>query len=141
MSTVDDTTGSLRLKKGKQRKEEARWRKNNGDSVKMIKYFYRYSDYSIQAIAEHLSMPLGKVQKIVDELIKNDALEAFIEESTTRVEKIMSEDVISLDYSMSVVDAIALMAKNEVGSIVVTKREDDDNLFDGRKTRRLSSTC
>jgi hypothetical protein len=53
----------------------------------------------MQAIAEHLSMPLSKVQKIVDELIKSDASEAFIEESTTRVKKIMSEDVISLDYS------------------------------------------
>ena len=52
-------------------------------------------------------MPISKVQKIVDELIKSDALEAFIEESTIRVEKIMSEDVISLDYSKTVVDAAA----------------------------------
>jgi CBS domain-containing protein len=139
MSTIDDTTSNLQLKKGKQRKKEARWRENNSSTVEMIKYFYRYSDYSIQAIAEHLSMPLGKVQKIVDELIKSDALEAFLEESTTRVEKIMSEDVISLDYSKSVVDAAALMAKNEIGSIIVTKRGDDD-VFDGRKTRRHSRT-
>jgi predicted transcriptional regulator len=104
----------------------------------MIKYFYRYSDYSIQAIAEHLSMPLSKVQKIVDELIKRDALDAFIEESTTRVEKMMSEDVISLDYSKAVVDAAAVMAKNKVGSIIVTKsRKDDDDV---RKTRRHSGT-
>jgi CBS domain-containing protein len=119
MSTVDDTTSNLQLKKGKQRKKEARWQENNGNAAEMINYFYRYSDYSTQAIAEHLSMPLGKVQKIVDELIKSDALEAFIEESTTKVEKIMSEDVISLDYSKSVVDAAALMAKNEIGSIIV----------------------
>lgn len=75
--------------------------------MEIIKYFYRYSDYSTEAIAEHLSMPISKVQEIVDELIKNDALEAFIEESTTRVEKIMSENVFSLDYSKTVVDAAA----------------------------------
>jgi CBS domain-containing protein len=110
---------------------------DDSNKVEIIKYFYRYSDYSIQAIAEHVSMPISKVQKIVDELIKSNALEAFIEESTTRVEKIMSEDVISLDYSKSVVDAAALMAKNEIGSIIVTKRSDDD---DDNKTKRSSST-
>jgi CBS domain-containing protein len=140
MSTVDDTTSNLQLKKGKQRKKEARWRENNGNTVEMIKYFYRYSDYSMQAIAEHLSMPLGKVQKIVDELTKSDALEAFIEESTTRVEKIMSEDVISLDYSKSVVDATALMAKNEVGSIIVTRRSDDNTNIHNKKRRSSSIT-
>ena len=59
---------NLQLKKGELRKKEARWQKNNGNAVEMIKYFYRYSDYSMQAIAEHLSMPLSKVKKIVDEL-------------------------------------------------------------------------
>ena len=59
---------NLQLKKGELRKKEARWKKNNGNAVEMIKYFYRYSDYSMQAIAEHLSMPLSKVKKIVDEL-------------------------------------------------------------------------
>ena len=104
MRTVDGKTSNLHLKKDKRRKKEDRWQENNGNKVEIIKYFYRYSDYSVQAIAEHLSMPVSKVQDIVDELIKSDALEAFIEESTTRVEKIMSEDVISLDYSKSVVD-------------------------------------
>lgn len=104
MSTVDGKTSNLHLKKDKQRKKEVRWQGDNSNKVEMIKYFYRYSDYSMQAIAEHLSMPISKVQKIVDELIKSDALEAFIEESTIRVEKIMSEDVISLDYSKTVAD-------------------------------------
>lgn len=43
---------NLQLKKGELRKKEARWKKNNGNAV----------------IAEHLSMPLSKVKKIVDEL-------------------------------------------------------------------------
>lgn len=32
-------------------------------------------------------MPISKVQEIVDELIKSDALDTFIEESSIRVEK------------------------------------------------------
>jgi CBS domain-containing protein/predicted transcriptional regulator len=137
MSTVDDKASNLHLKKDKQRKEEVRWQRDNSNKAEMIKYFYRYSDYSMQAIADHLSLPLNKVQKIVDELIKSEALEAFIEESTTRVEKIMSEDVISLDYSKSVVDAAALMAKNEIGSIIVTK--DSDKNDNGNQARRKLS--
>jgi CBS domain-containing protein/predicted transcriptional regulator len=127
MRPDDGDTSNLHLKKDKQRKNENRWQENYSDKGERIKYLYRYSDYSTQAIAEHLSMPISNVQEIVDELIKSDALEAFIEESTTRVEKIMSEDVISLDYSKSVVDAAALMAKNEIGSIIVTKRSDGDD--------------
>ena len=49
----------------------------------------------------------------------------------------MSGDVISLDYSSSVVDAAALTAKNEVGSIIVTRSSDDS---DDDKTRRNPST-
>jgi CBS domain-containing protein len=120
----------LHLKKDKHRVNENRWQEDNSNKVEIIKYFYRYSDYSTEAIAEHLSMPISKVQEILDELIKNDALEAFIEESTTRVEKIMSENVFSLDYSKTIVDAAALMAKYEIGSIIVTKRGDDDHDHD-----------
>jgi CBS domain-containing protein len=140
MSTVDGKTSNLHLKKDKRRKKEDRWQEKNGNKVEIIKYFYRYSDYSVQAIAEHLSMPVSKVQDIVDELIKSDALEAFIEESTTRVEKIMSEDVISLDYYKSVVDAAALMTKNEVGSIIVTRRSDDNTDIHNKKRRSSSIT-
>lgn len=112
------------LYQGEEKHRKIQLGRNRNDSNKgeIIRYFYRYSDYSIQAIAEHLSLPVGEVQEIVDELIKSDALEAFVEESTTRVEKIMSTDVISLDYYKTVVDAAALMAKNEIGSIIVTKR-------------------
>ena len=127
----------MHRKKDKLRENENRWQEDNSNNMEIIKYFYRYSDYSTQAIAEHLSMPISKVQEIVDELIKNDALEAFIEESTTRVEKIMSENVISLDYSKSVVDAAALMAKYEIGSIIVTRHSDDDH--DHNKTGAPSS--
>ena len=137
MSTVDGKTSNLHLKKDKQRKKEVRRQGDNSNKVEMIKHFYRYSDYSMQAIAEHLSMPLSKVQKIVDESIKSDALDAFIEESTTRVEKIMSDDVISLDYSKTVVDAAALMAQNEIGSIIVTKDSGKDN--NGNQARRKPS--
>jgi CBS domain-containing protein len=53
----------------------------------------------------------------------------------------MSEDVVSLDYSSSIVDAASLMAKNEIGSIIVTKRRDDDDVGDDSRTRRHPSTA
>jgi CBS domain-containing protein len=128
------------MNEDKQIGNEDRNKENYANKVEVIKYFYRYSDYSTQAIAGHVAMPISRVQEIVDNLIKSDALEAFIEESTTRVEKIMSEDVISLDYSSSVVDAAELMAKNEIGSIIVTKRRDNDDVGDGNRMKQHPGT-
>jgi hypothetical protein len=62
-------------------------KKTNNNKGDIIKYFYRYSDYSTKAIAQHIRMPVDEVQEIIDGLIKTDALEALVEESTTRVEK------------------------------------------------------
>lgn len=131
----------MHMNEDEQEGNEDKNQKNYANKVEVIKYFYRYSDFSTQAIAEHVSMPISKVQEIVDELIKSDALEAFIEESTTRVEKIMSEDVVSLDYSSSIVDAASLMAKDDIGSIIVTKGRDHDNVGDASRTRRYPSTA
>jgi CBS domain-containing protein len=92
---------------------------NNKEDI--IKYFYRYSDYSAEAIAQRIRMPVNEVQKIIDGLIKADALEALVEESTARVEKIMTPNIASLDYFKTVIDAATLMAQKEIGSIIVTK--------------------
>jgi predicted transcriptional regulator len=92
--------------------------KKNNNKKDVIKYFYRYST---EAIAQHIRMPVDKVQEIIDDLIKADALEAFVEESTTRVEKIMTLHIASLDYFKTVIDAATLMAQKEIGSIIVTK--------------------
>ena len=54
-------------------------------------------------------------------LIKADALEALVEESMARVEKIMTPNIASLDYFKTVIDAAKLMAQKEIGSIIVTK--------------------
>jgi DNA-binding transcriptional regulator LsrR (DeoR family) len=90
---------------------------------KKIATLYRYSDLSAEAIAQQVGMDANEVQKIVDNLIKKDALEVIIEQSITRVEKIMSPIVLSLDCSKTVREAAALMAEKEIGSVLVTKGE------------------
>jgi hypothetical protein len=84
MSTNNGDVDNMNMDEDEQIRNEDRNQENYANKAEVIKYFYRYSDFSTQAIAEHVSMPISKVQEIVDELIKSDALEAFIEESTTR---------------------------------------------------------
>ena len=86
-----------------------------------IANLYRYSDLSVDAIARQVDMDVNDVQKVVDDLIKNDALEVVIDQSATRVEKIMTPIVITLDCSKLASEAAALMAQKEIGSIIVTK--------------------
>lgn len=86
-----------------------------------IKNFYRYSDLSFGVIAKQLHMSLAEVQEIINQMIESDALELAIEKSTTHVAKIMTPDVVTLDYSKTAYDAAVLMAEKEVGCIVITK--------------------
>lgn len=86
-----------------------------------ITNLYRYSDLSVQAIAQQVDMEENIVQQLVDNLMKNDAMEVLIEQSITNVDKIMSPIVISLDCSKTPREAAVLMADNNVGSVVVTK--------------------
>lgn len=86
-----------------------------------IANLYRYSDLSVKAIAQQVDMEASKVREIVDDLVKNDALEVLVDQSMARVEKIMTPDVISLDCSRTAREAAALMAEKEVGSVIVTK--------------------
>jgi CBS domain-containing protein len=88
---------------------------------KKIKNFYRYSDLSFGVIAKQLHMSLAEVQKIINQMIESDALELAIEKSTTHAEKIMTPDVVTLDYSKTAYDAAELMAGKEVGCIIITR--------------------
>jgi len=88
---------------------------------------YRYSDLSIENIAQQVGMSPIEVQQITNELAKSEALQSFVEKSTTKIEKIMSHNVASLDISKTVGDAAALMTEKKVGSVVVTK--DDGKPF------------
>ena len=87
----------------------------------IIANLYRYSDLSVKAIAQQVDMDAKEVQKIVDDLVKNDALEVVIDQSTTRVEKIMTPIVMTLDSSKTLREAAALMAEKKIGSVLVTK--------------------
>ena len=91
-----------------------------------IANLYRYSDLSVEAIAQQVDMEAEKVQEIIDDLVKNDALEVLVDQSMARVEKIMTPAVISLDCSKTAREAAALMAEKEIGSVIVTK---DDKPF------------
>jgi CBS domain-containing protein len=86
-----------------------------------IANLYRYSDLSVEAIAQQVDMEADKVQEIIDDLVKNDALEVLVDQSMARVEKIMTPVVISLDCSKTAREAAALMAEKEIGSVIVTK--------------------
>jgi hypothetical protein len=77
---------------------------------------YQYSDLSIKNIAQELRMPLNDVQRIADKLSKLHAVKLFEQESTTKIEKIMSTNIVSLDISKTAADAAALMTEKKVGS-------------------------
>ena len=80
-------------------------KKQKKKSEDMIASLYRYSDLSVQAIAHKVKMNPNEVQKMIDDIVKSNALEVLVEQSTTRVEKIMTSIVIALDYSKTAVDA------------------------------------
>ncbi|HEY7108403.1 MAG TPA: CBS domain-containing protein [Nitrososphaeraceae archaeon] len=98
----------------------------------IVTSLYRYSDLSIKNIAQEVSMPLNEAQWIIDRLSNPDAARLFVEESTTKIEKIMSTNVVSLDISKPAANAAALMTERKVGSIIVTK----DNIPFGIVTER-----
>lgn len=87
----------------------------------VVTSLYRYSDLSIKNIAQQVDMPLNEVQRITDKLSKSDAVRLFEEERTTKIEKIMSTNVVSLDISKTAANAAALMTERKVGSVIVTK--------------------
>lgn len=94
--------------------------KKDERKVDTVASFYRYSDLSVETMADQLDMDVDEVQKIIDGLAKEDALEIFVEQSATTLEKIMTRNVFSLDFSKTASDAARLMNEKEIGSVVVT---------------------
>ena len=89
----------------------------------IVTSLYHYSDLSVRNIAQQVDMPINKVEKITDDLTKSAALQFLVEQGTITVEKIMSVDVVSLDYSKTASDAALLMTTKKVGSVIVTKND------------------
>ena len=89
----------------------------------VVTSLYRYSDLSIKNISQQVDMPLNEIQRIADKLVKLNASRLFEEESTTRIERIMSTNVVSLDISRTAADAAALMTEKKVGSVIVIKND------------------
>jgi CBS domain-containing protein len=94
----------------------------------VINSVYQYSDLSVKNIAQQVDMSHNEVQSIIDEIVKEEALakgealKSFVEQSFTKLDKIMSKDVISIDVSKTVGDTVALMTERKVGSVVITKQ-------------------
>ena len=89
----------------------------------VVTSLYRYSDLSIKNIAQQVDMPLNEIQRITDKLAELKASRLFEEESTIRIEKIMSTNVVSLDISKTAAYAAALMTEKKVGSVIVIKND------------------
>jgi CBS domain-containing protein len=89
----------------------------------IVTSLYHYSDLSVKNIAQQVDMPINEVQKITDGLTKSDALQLLVEQGTATVEKIMSVNVVSLDYSKTASDAALLMTTRNLGSVIVTKND------------------
>lgn len=88
----------------------------------VIASLYQYSDLSVKNIAQQVDMSPNEVQGITDELAKSEGLQSVVEQSITKLEKIMSSGVVSIDISRTVGDAAALMTEKKVGSVIVTKQ-------------------
>ena len=87
----------------------------------VIASLYQYSDLSVKNIAQQVDMSPNEVQGITDELAKSEGLQSLVEQSATKLDKIMSSSVVSIDISKTVGDAAALMSEKKVGSVIVTK--------------------
>ncbi|WP_337861814.1 CBS domain-containing protein [Nitrososphaera sp.] len=86
-----------------------------------IASYYNHSDLSAEAIAWQLDMRLDEVQKAIDELAKDEALALLAGQATTRIDKIMTPHVASLESSKTALDAAVMMSEKRISSIVVTK--------------------
>jgi predicted transcriptional regulator len=88
----------------------------------LIDTLYCHSDLSVESISYQVDMSIKQVQGIIDKIRKKEALEVLVEHSKTPVEKIMTKDVVSLEYDKTVYDASVLMDKKGVGCLVVTAK-------------------
>lgn len=88
----------------------------------LIDTLYHHSDLSVESISYQVDMSIKQVQSMIDKMKKKEALEVLVEHSKTPVEKIMTRNIVSLEYHKTVYDASVLMAKKGVGCLVVTAK-------------------
>jgi len=88
----------------------------------VIASLYQYSDLSVKNKAQQVDMSPNEVQGITNELAKSEGLQSLVEQSITKLDKIMSSSVVSIDVSKTVGDAAALMTEKKVGSVIITKQ-------------------
>ncbi len=96
-------------------------KRNDYSKIERITSLYYYSDLSVSAIADQIDADVREVQKIVDGLVKDEALRMWLDQSMTKLEEIMSTKVATLDHSKSAFDAAVLMADKAIGSVIITR--------------------
>lgn len=100
--------------------------KISGETQRKINFvdsLYLYSDLSVEHMAKAVGMNVNEVQQIIDNLIKQDALEALYKQANMSVKQIMKKNITSLDYSKTALDAATLMIEKGTGYVVITAQD------------------
>lgn len=104
--------------------DEVALKDDRARKLEAIASYYYYSDLSAEAIACQVDMDLDEVQKAMDDLAKEEALKLLADQATTRIESIMTPEVVCLESYKTALDAAVIMRDKEVSSVVVTKNND-----------------
>ncbi|MDE1862220.1 MAG: CBS domain-containing protein [Thaumarchaeota archaeon] len=92
------------------------------EKINVIDSLYLYSDLSPEQIATRVGMESGEVMRIIDGLVRKDAIKAIIEKEDAPVREIMRGCVAILDASKTALDAANLMIEKGTGCVVVTSQ-------------------
>lgn len=113
----------------------------NDRKAEVVTALYRYSDLSVEAIADQVDADIGWVQGVVDGLVKDEALRLWLDQCTAKIEQVMTGNVVTLDVSKTALDAAVLMAEKKIGCIVVTKADEPFGIVTERDIiRRAAAT-
>ncbi len=92
--------------------------------AEVVASLYRYSDLSVEAIADQVDADVDWVQGVVDGLAKDEALRLWLDQCTADIGQVMTGNVVTLDVSKTTLDAAVIMTEKKIGSVVVTKADE-----------------
>ncbi|SRR5579875_15276 len=93
----------------------------NQGKISIINSLYLYSDLPVERIAQTVKMDIMEVRRIIDGVIRKNAIDAIYEQTAIPVTQIMEGDVAILDHAKTALDATNLMIQKGVGYVVVTE--------------------
>lgn len=113
----------------------------NDRKAEVVTALHRYSDLSVEAIADQVDADVNWVQGVVDGLVKDEALRLWLDQCTANIEQVMTGNVVTLDISKTALDAAVLMTEKKIGCVVVTKAEEPFGIVTERDIiRRAAAT-